>query len=47
MIEHHEGAIRMAQMILDSEHPEVKALGEAIVESQTAEIDQMKPMLGE
>jgi uncharacterized protein (DUF305 family) len=47
MIEHHEGAIRMAQMILNSENPEVKALGEAIVESQTAEIEQMKQMLGE
>jgi uncharacterized protein (DUF305 family) len=46
MIEHHEGAIQMAQMILDSENPEVKALGEAIVESQTAEIEQMKQMLG-
>jgi uncharacterized protein (DUF305 family) len=47
MIEHHEGAILMAQMILDSENPEVRALGEAIVESQTAEIEQMKQMLGE
>jgi uncharacterized protein (DUF305 family) len=47
MIEHHEGAIQMAQLILDSENPEVKALGEAIVESQTAEIEQMKRMLGE
>ena len=47
MIEHHEGAIQMAQMVLDSENPEVKALGEAIVESQTAEIEQMKQVLGE
>jgi uncharacterized protein (DUF305 family) len=47
MIEHHEGAIQMAQMILDSENPEVKELGEAIVESQTAEIEQMKEMLDE
>lgn len=47
MIEHHEGAIQMAQMILDSENPEVKALGEAIIESQTAEIDRMKQMLDE
>lgn len=46
MIEHHEGAIQMAQTILDSENPEVKELGEAIVESQTAEIEQMKLMLG-
>lgn len=47
MIEHHEGAIQMAQMILDSENPEVRELGEAIVESQTAEIEQMKEMLAE
>lgn len=47
MIEHHEGAIQMAQMILDSDNPEVKELGEAIVESQTAEIEQMKQMLRE
>jgi uncharacterized protein (DUF305 family) len=47
MIEHHEGAIQMAQMILDSENPEVKELGEAIVESQTAEIEQMKEVLDE
>lgn len=47
MIEHHEGAIQMAQLILDSGNPDVKALGEAIVESQTAEIEQMKQMLDE
>lgn len=47
MIEHHEGAIQMTVMILDSENPEVKKLGEAIVESQTAEIVQMKQMLDE
>ena len=47
MIDHHEGAIQMAQMILDSENSEVKALGEAIVESQTAEIEQMEQLLRE
>jgi uncharacterized protein (DUF305 family) len=47
MIEHHEGAIQMAQLILDSENPDVKALGEAVVESQTAEIEQMNQMLVE
>ena len=47
MIDHHEGAIRMARMILDSDNPEVQALGEAIVESQTAEIELMKQMLGD
>ncbi|WP_159599576.1 DUF305 domain-containing protein [Agromyces humi] len=47
MIDHHEGAIQMAQMILNSENPEVAALGRAIVESQSAEIEQMEQMLGE
>ncbi|MFB9309805.1 uncharacterized protein (DUF305 family) [Agromyces hippuratus] len=47
MIDHHEGAILMARMILDSDNPEVRALGEAIVESQTAEIELMTQMLGE
>jgi uncharacterized protein (DUF305 family) len=47
MIEHHEGAILMTQMILDSRNPEVEALAEAIVESQTAEIEQMEQMLDE
>ena len=46
MITHHEGAIWMTQMILDSRNTEVRALGEAIVESQTAEIVLMKQMLG-
>ena len=47
MIDHHEGAIQMTQMILNSENPEVAALGRAIVESQSAEIEQMEQMLGE
>jgi uncharacterized protein (DUF305 family) len=45
MIGHHEGAIQMAQMILDSNNEEVKALGEAIVSSQTAEIALMRDLL--
>ncbi|WP_170296194.1 DUF305 domain-containing protein [Agromyces lapidis] len=47
MIEHHEGALLMARMILNSDNPDVRALGEAIVESQTAEIELMKQMLDE
>lgn len=47
MIRHHEGAIRMTQMILGSDNPEVRALGEAIVTSQTAEIALMRRMLGQ
>lgn len=45
MIEHHEGAIQMTQMIEDSRNAEVRALAEAIVESQTAEIERMEEML--
>lgn len=45
MIAHHEGAIDMAQMILNSANPEVKALGEAIVASQTAQIEYMRELL--
>lgn len=47
MIEHHEGAIQMTHMIVNSANPEVKALGEAIVRSQTAEIERMRDMLSE
>ncbi|GAA1757724.1 DUF305 domain-containing protein [Agromyces humatus] len=46
MITHHEGAIVMTRMILDSRNPEVRGLGEAIVESQTTEIELMEQMLG-
>jgi uncharacterized protein (DUF305 family) len=35
----------MARMISSSENEEVKALGEAIITSQTAEIDLMKTMI--
>lgn len=45
MIEHHEGAIQMARMITNSSNAEAKKLGEDIVTSQTAEIEQMKQML--
>lgn len=45
MIAHHEGAIDMAEMILDSANPEVKALGRAIVSSQTAQIEYMRELL--
>lgn len=45
MIGHHEGAIQMANMVLDSKNAEVKALGEAIVDSQTKQITYMKALL--
>ncbi|MEN9992544.1 MAG: hypothetical protein RLY83_114 [Actinomycetota bacterium] len=45
MIGHHEGAIQMAKMVLNSKNAEVKALGEAIVASQTKQITYMKELL--
>ena len=45
MIVHHEGALQMVRMIKNSSNAEAKALGASIVESQTAEIEQMKQML--
>ncbi len=46
MIVHHEGAIDMAQLVLDDgEHPGVRQLVDSIIVSQTAEIAQMRSML--
>lgn len=46
MIAHHEGAIDMVNsMIADSANAEAKALGEAIVKAQTAEIAEMTALL--
>lgn len=45
MIGHHEGAVHMAQMVIDSANSEARALGKAIVTSQTAEIAYMKTLL--
>jgi uncharacterized protein (DUF305 family) len=43
MIVHHEGAIEMARQALEqAEQPEIKAMAEAIIEGQQAEIDQMQ-----
>jgi len=47
MIQHHLGAIDMAQMILSSANPEVKKLGENVMSTQRAEIDQMRKILGQ
>lgn len=46
MIAHHEGAIAMAQDVANSKNPEVAKLAAAIIESQTAEIEYMKSLLG-
>jgi uncharacterized protein (DUF305 family) len=45
MIAHHNGAIEMAQMIVDSKNAEAKALGNEIVESQTKQITYMESLL--
>lgn len=46
MIAHHEGAIDMAQMIIDSNNSEAKALASAIISSQTEQIEYMRGLLG-
>jgi len=47
MIVHHEGAIEMAEDVLDDgEHPSVRELAENIIASQATEIELMRSMLG-
>lgn len=45
MIAHHQGAIEMVGDIANNKVAEVKALGEEIVASQTAEIAEMQTLL--
>ncbi len=45
MIKHHQGAIAMADMIIDSANEEAALLGKNIVESQSAEIERMRQLL--
>jgi uncharacterized protein (DUF305 family) len=46
MIVHHEGAVNMAAMALESaQHDELKEMARNIVSAQTAEIAQMKQWL--
>ena len=47
MIDHHEGAIDMAQSVVDSQDPRVAALAAAIIEAQRAEIVQMQRLIAE
>ncbi len=43
MIEHHQGAIDMANLIPNrAKHDEIKKLGEAIIAAQTKEINEMR-----
>lgn len=45
MIAHHEGAIHMAQMVVDSNNSEAKSLADAIISSQTEQITYMQELL--
>lgn len=45
MIAHHQGAIQMAKMVTGSNNAEAAALGKAIVESQTKQIEYMQNLL--
>ena len=45
MIKHHEGAIKMAQKVLDSKNAEVAALALAIIEAQEKEIAFMQELI--
>ena len=46
MIEHHKGAIEMAETEVDEgEFPEALAMAETIIETQQAEIEEMEQML--
>jgi uncharacterized protein (DUF305 family) len=46
MIEHHRGAIEMAQAVLDDgEHEGVAELARAVIEAQEAEITEMRELL--
>jgi uncharacterized protein (DUF305 family) len=48
MIEHHQGAVEMAETeIADGQNADVIALAESIRDSQTAEIDEMQQLLTE
>ena len=47
MVVHHEEAVTAAKELQRSERPEMRAFGESIVESQTAQIDQMQQWLAE
>jgi len=46
MIEHHKGAIEMAQAVLESKNTLVKALAQSIVSSQTDQIAYIESLLG-
>ena len=44
MIEHHRGAIEMAQGVVNATNPQVAELATAIIQTQQAEIDRLTPI---
>ena len=47
MVEHHEGAVSMAETQLDEgENPAAKELAQAIIDTQESEIERMQDLLG-
>ncbi|WP_309232604.1 DUF305 domain-containing protein [Cylindrospermum sp. FACHB-282] len=43
MVPHHQSAVMMAQTVLkNATHPQIRHLAQAIIKSQTAEIQQMQ-----
>jgi len=47
MIPHHQGAIDMAEFLVDAKHPELQEMWREIITAQQAEIDQMNEWLVE
>ncbi len=47
MIAHHEGAIEMAQQVVESANSDVAALAKSIIAEQTAEIEELKAFLAQ
>jgi len=45
MIGHHQGAIHMAEMVVDSNNAEASKLGKAIIASQTAQVVYLQKLL--
>jgi uncharacterized protein (DUF305 family) len=46
MIAHHQGAVTMAQQVLDATtNPDVQKLAQAVIDGQTTEIDTMQQLL--
>jgi uncharacterized protein (DUF305 family) len=45
MIAHHQGAITMAKVVLDSGNEQVASLARSIIESQTTQLETMKALL--